>query len=493
MTRTLNISACFTLAATSALILFARPAEAQDCGWKPRASMPTARYALGSVSAFGKIYAVGGTSMSTGIRGEVERYEPEADVWETLEPMSEPAYAFGFDAIERHLYRVGGADASGPTDKVMAYDIDANTWAALEPLPVAASELTATAIDGKLYAVGGVTREGSNDLPISLVHRYDPEANAWTALAPLPTARYGHGAAAVDGKLYILGGGEEDGMGSAGLSRRVSVYDPETDAWSESTPMLAHRVHSAVAVHGTTLYIAGGTELTAFGPNVSAAVDRFDTITGSWSQVGYLFTSRMFAGASFVEDRLYVMGGGYMSTSLGDVDALPVLAKSGPLYRTEAEAPGENCPNGGSRLVTGLDTNCNGELDEGDTAETVYLCHGEDGAPSDRLLVETKDEVASEHCQAGGIRIDAGYDIDGDGKLSPDEVKKTTFVCHGDKGPGGPDGSSGVDGSDGRDGEAGSEGGCSVVPGGAPSGTFLAAALAACALLASRLRGRARA
>ena len=40
------------------------------------------------------------------------------------------------------------------------------------------------ALDGKLYAVGG-----RNDGLLSSVERYDPAANSWEAVAPMATAR----------------------------------------------------------------------------------------------------------------------------------------------------------------------------------------------------------------------------------------------------------------------------------------------------------------
>ena len=40
-------------------------------------------------------------------------------------------------------------------------------------------------LDGKLYAVGGYNDDGF----LSSVERYDPAANTWEAVAPLTTAR----------------------------------------------------------------------------------------------------------------------------------------------------------------------------------------------------------------------------------------------------------------------------------------------------------------
>lgn len=85
--------------------------------------------------------------------------------------MPAAAAYFGLDAIDRRIYRVGGVEVGGLTDRLTAYDIDTDTWTDLEPLPVTAAYVTATALDGKLYAVGGATEDGDDIVLLSSVHR----------------------------------------------------------------------------------------------------------------------------------------------------------------------------------------------------------------------------------------------------------------------------------------------------------------------------------
>ena len=73
------------------------------------------------------------------------------------------------------------------------------------------------------------------------LERYDLAAKSWEAVAPLATVRDGHAVAALDGKLYAIGG--YDG----GYLASVERYDPATNAWEAVAPMAAARV-SAVAV-----------------------------------------------------------------------------------------------------------------------------------------------------------------------------------------------------------------------------------------------------
>ena len=79
----------------------------------------------------------------------------------------------------------------------------------------------------KVYAVGGHS-DGVGRL--SSVERYDPATNAWEAVAPMATARDSHAVAVLDGKLYAMGGNEEN------LSS-VESYDPALNAWDAVAPM----------------------------------------------------------------------------------------------------------------------------------------------------------------------------------------------------------------------------------------------------------------
>ena len=69
------------------------------------------------------------------------------------------------------------------------------------------------------------------------VYVYDPQADAWTQLASMGTARRNHASAAVGGKLYVFGG---YGAGTQRLST-AEVYDPASDSWAPVTSLTSAR------------------------------------------------------------------------------------------------------------------------------------------------------------------------------------------------------------------------------------------------------------
>ena len=93
-------------------------------------------------------------------------------------------------------------------------------------------------LDGNLYAVGGY-----NGDYFSSVERYDPALDAWEAVAPLTLARFGAGAAALEGKLYAVGGRveEDDEAEVERPTHSVERFDRASNAWEEVAQMATAR------------------------------------------------------------------------------------------------------------------------------------------------------------------------------------------------------------------------------------------------------------
>eukprot|EP01050_Picozoa_sp_SAG11_P037980 SAG11_NODE_15263_length_583_cov_2.768595_1_plen_89_part_10 len=80
--------------------------------------------------------------------------------------------------------------------------LEAQQWTALPDMPTARENLAASTYDGVLYAVSGW--DGSNNLPT--LEAYTISTQQWTTLPDMPTARYALAASIYDGVLYAVGG-----------------------------------------------------------------------------------------------------------------------------------------------------------------------------------------------------------------------------------------------------------------------------------------------
>jgi N-acetylneuraminic acid mutarotase len=169
------------------------------------------------------------------------------------------------------LYIVGGYDGSDALATFYRYDSMANVWEVMAPMSTARSASAAAAVDGKLYVMGGM--DGQKRLS-SVVERYDPAKNAWEAVAPISTARDASAAAVLDGKVYVMGGEDADHESLSSVER----YDPAKNAWEAVAPMSTARYASAAVVVDGKLYVMGGYD----GENRLSSVERYDPAKNEW-------------------------------------------------------------------------------------------------------------------------------------------------------------------------------------------------------------------
>lgn len=93
--------------------------------------------------------------------------------------------------------------------------------------------------------------------------------------------------------------------------------------------------------------------------------------------------------------------------------------------RTTILATGDtDCPNGGILVETGIDVNGNGTLDDDEVDTAEKICNGINGTNS---LTNSTDEPAGINCAPGGVRIDIGLDLNN--TLDAFEIESSEFFC----------------------------------------------------------------
>ena len=116
----------------------------------------------------------------------------------------------------------------------------------LRPMPTPRNHLAAAAVNDKLYAIGG--RPG--DLIIN--EEYDPKTDTWRARADMPTGRSGIAAAAIGRRVYVFGGE------NAHTFDENEEYDPQANTWKAMAPMPTARHGLAAVPLGGSVYVLGG-------------------------------------------------------------------------------------------------------------------------------------------------------------------------------------------------------------------------------------------
>jgi Tol biopolymer transport system component len=113
-------------------------------------------------------------------------------------------------------------------------------------------------------------------------------------------------------------------------------------------------------------------------------------------------------------------------------DGTPGADGLSSLVSVSAEPAGANCARGGVRVESGQDLDANGVLDPDEVTDTSFVCAGADGRDGTSAvngLVVQSEEPMGDNCPLGGVRIDSGRDLNGNGTLDPDEVEQSNFIC----------------------------------------------------------------
>jgi N-acetylneuraminic acid mutarotase len=227
---------------------------------------------------------------------------PEVEGWSLGAAMPLPRSEHAVTELNGRIWVMGGYPPGRlPSDLVQVYDPATSRWSLGPRLPQPMHHIMAAAVGGKLYVIGGEMDGASTGRPPVYVAQtwvHDPAVGGWVKRAPMPTARSGGGAAAIDGKIYVAGGRPPGGSA-------FEVYDPATDRWEKLPDLPAQRNHLAVVALNGKIIVAGG-RVDDLGSERLAAVDIYDPATRRWTKGAPLpapragITSAVHGGCMFV-------------------------------------------------------------------------------------------------------------------------------------------------------------------------------------------------
>jgi hypothetical protein len=147
----------------------------------------------------GLLYVLGGYG-TDGFNPVASSWVYDQTSWTEIRNLPEAVGAGAAAAIDSTVYVVGGVPDG---TSALAYDPAANTWTSLAPMSQAREHFTLVVYEGELWALGGRW----NGVMLDSVEVFDPSAGAWRDGPSMIDARSGFGAA-VAGEILTAGGGE---------------------------------------------------------------------------------------------------------------------------------------------------------------------------------------------------------------------------------------------------------------------------------------------
>lgn len=209
-------------------------------------------------------------------------YQEAAKEWRVQTRLPEEANAKGcaMCVLYNYLFLAGGISTvpgeqrAKLSDKVFCYNPLTDTWSQVKPMGQPRSQLKLLALDGYLYAVGGEC--------LFTVEKYDPRADRWSPVAPLPKGAFAvaHEATTCNGEIYVSGGS---------LFYRLLKYDPKRDEWQECPYNSSRRRSADMVVYKSFIYrFDVSSSRGEQGQPGGVDVFRYNTVAKHWSQCASL-------------------------------------------------------------------------------------------------------------------------------------------------------------------------------------------------------------
>jgi len=173
-------------------------------------------------------------------------------------------------------------------------------------MPTSRAGLGVAAVSGKIYAIGGSNDNGE----LAVNEMFDPATNRWTTKTSMPTARTGFATAVYENKIYVIGGSVGDSF-----TGNVEVYDPISNTWQTMSSMPTPRADLTANIVDGKIYLIGGKTYSSISPyyNQTKVNQVYDIATNTWSTNTSLPFALQGYASTVVDHKIYIIGGARQS------------------------------------------------------------------------------------------------------------------------------------------------------------------------------------
>ncbi|MDB5330527.1 MAG: N-acetylneuraminic acid mutarotase [Phycisphaerales bacterium] len=236
-------------------------------------------------------------------------------VWNTLQHTPQGLAEAQAEGVNGKLYVFGGYFTTTPdyqaTTACEAYDPVANTWAQLAPMPVPSTHM-GLASDGKyIYIAGAYTYDPKTTYQTfgtTNVWRYDIANNSWSAFVPLPAPRGAGALVILNNQLHFFDGVDKQQVPHT--DHWVLDLGSANPQWITSTPTPFSRNHLSAAVLNGKIYAMGG-RLSADDLSIPSADGLVwdPSHPAAWTPIANMPSARALAVSAVIDGRIVLAGG----------------------------------------------------------------------------------------------------------------------------------------------------------------------------------------
>lgn len=219
-------------------------------------------------------------------------------VWKQLASLPEGYYCGEAVTLDHEIYFVAGRNDISRTPFFYKFNPKTNQWKKLADIPNPTINLALAAVNGKIYAIGGDNFLNTN-------REYDPQNNSWKILEPMPTARQHIDCGIFDDNIFIMGGLTSWKT----ISKKNEAYDVLSNTWSEKAAIPSLRNNAAVVTLDNLIYVIGGAGIREDIWGNIWTVETYNINSDSWAQKNDLPFMLFKPGVVVVNNEIIVLGG----------------------------------------------------------------------------------------------------------------------------------------------------------------------------------------
>ena len=280
----------------------------------------------------GKLYVFGGWDGGKA-RGVAYEYDPATDKWTKKTSMPRPAHHAALAAANGKIYVIGGfvppkdtaipvGGAWEPIDNAWEYDPAADSWKSLPPLPGKRGSAIAAEVGGKIYVIGGATTmEGSKDPFFTLLRtvsrpRHQRGVRPRDQQVGEPRSRCRCRAITRSAASSTARSTSSAAAPATGSSCRPPTPTSwrsttrSTNTWSvPKERMPTARSGGASGSDGRRIYAAGGEVTTKDLVGAFKSVEAYDPMTNSWMTLPSMPMPRHGIAGAVIGNRFHLVSG----------------------------------------------------------------------------------------------------------------------------------------------------------------------------------------
>ena len=231
--------------------------------------------------------------------------DPSTGIWGQLPISFAAGLAYSGAVLDQSTVYIAGGwrIAHGSTDSLIKLDLQDLSLTHLSRFRVPRDSHGLTKIGQELFVVGGVSEEEED---LKTIERYSIPRNQWyTYEEEMQERRSYAGVAAVDGKIYVVGGYDGYSADPAIHHRSMEIFDPQSGTWKSGKKMKKRRSDVQAAVKDGKIYVVGGD----IDGEVLRCGEVYDPESNSWSDLPEMLVPRSLYTIFVAEGRLVVAGG----------------------------------------------------------------------------------------------------------------------------------------------------------------------------------------